>query len=141
MITTAQRIKVVSVAKSWLGTPYHSNAAIKGVGVDCARLLVEIYAEAGLIEHFVPDPYPADWHLHRSDEQFTTMIERYADEINKPNIGDVIVMRFGRCFSHGAVCVADNEIIHAYINRPVEMSALSDFSDRVKKYYRVRNGR
>ena len=33
----AQRLAVVAEAESWLGTPYHHEARIKGHGVDCVE--------------------------------------------------------------------------------------------------------
>jgi hypothetical protein len=43
-----QRDNLVCIARSWLGTPFHPHAAIRGVGVDCVHLLAEIYRESGL---------------------------------------------------------------------------------------------
>ena len=52
-----QRAAVVAAARAWIGTPYHHMADIKGVGVDCAMLLVRVYCDLGLVEHFDPRPY------------------------------------------------------------------------------------
>ena len=52
----AERVAVVAAARSWLGTPYHHAADVKGRkgGVDCAMLLVRVYCDLGLVEPFDP---------------------------------------------------------------------------------------
>lgn len=44
-IATSQLIRT---AREWLGTPWHHQAALKGVGCDCAGLVMGAAAEAGL---------------------------------------------------------------------------------------------
>jgi len=108
---------VVAEALSWVGTPYHHCADIKGAGVDCAMLLVRVYATCGLIPASVdPRPYAFDWHLHRGEEQFIGWLAQYAVEV--PTLGpaqaaDVQVWRYGRCFSHGGICLGDGRVVHA----------------------------
>lgn len=68
---TDLRARIVEEARSWLGTPYHHHAMVKGAGVDCAMLLVAVYGAVGLLpEGFDPRPYPQDWHLHRDCERY-----------------------------------------------------------------------
>jgi NlpC/P60 family putative phage cell wall peptidase len=107
MSPTALRGAVVAEARRWIGTPYHHRANILGAGVDCARLLIEVYAAAGVIDWFDPGDYPPDWHLHRSEERYVAVIERFAAEFDPVTTpvqpADVLVWRYGRTFSHGGV--------------------------------------
>jgi NlpC/P60 family putative phage cell wall peptidase len=113
-MTDPRRAAVVAEAESWIGTPFHHHARIKGAGVDCLHLLAEVYERAGLIAHVAPEHYPADWHLHRDAERFLDGLTRYAREIEgPPDPGDVALFRFGRVFSHGAIVVAWPRLIHA----------------------------
>jgi cell wall-associated NlpC family hydrolase len=113
-----QRAAVVACAQGWLRTPYHHHANVKGAGVDCAFLLLEVYVEAGLIERFDPGHYPADWMMHRDEERYLATIERFArrqlGDDETPGPGDVVAWRFGRCFSHGAIVTRWPYVIHAY---------------------------
>jgi cell wall-associated NlpC family hydrolase len=43
-----RRAQVVATARSWLGTPFHHQGRLKGVGVDCAGVIVGTAAELGL---------------------------------------------------------------------------------------------
>jgi len=122
-----QRALVRDIARSWVGTPYHHRGAIRGVGVDCARILIEVYAEAGLIERFDPGKYTRDWHLHRDEERYLQTIERYAgsplredtsihlwdDEGYAPPAGDILVWRVGRTYSHSAIVTEWPCVVHA----------------------------
>ena len=101
-------------AQSWLTTPYHHQGRIKGVGVDCAMLLCEVYHAAGLIPFIDPTPYPSDWHLHRSEERYLSWVDQYADKVDDPLPGDIVLYRFGRTLSHGGIVINWPTIIHAY---------------------------
>ena len=113
---TAQRAAVVAEARSWIGTPYHNCADIKGVGVDCGMLLVRVFVDLNLCPPFDPRPYPVDWHLHRSEERYLGFIFDRGAETAQPQPGDVMVFRYGRCYSHGGIvtAAAPLRIVHAY---------------------------
>ena len=101
-------------AQKWLGTPYHHQARVRGIGVDCAMLLCEVYEAIGLVPHIDPTPYPPDWHFHRSEERYLGWVEKYGRKVDSPKPGDVALFKFGRCMSHGAIVVEWPAIIHAY---------------------------
>lgn len=131
-----QRSKVASEALAWIGTPYHHRASIKGAGVDCGQLAIAVYAACGLSPAIDTGDYPNDWHLHRNQERYLDFVLQYCKEIDAPKVGDLVVIKFGRTFSHGAIYIGDGEIVHAYVNRPVEVASLADF-DRPKRYFEV----
>jgi len=112
----AARTAIVAAARAWNGTPYHHMADVKGVGCDCAMLLVRVYCDLGLVEPFDPRPYPRDWHLHRGEERYLDFLFARTIEVAAPAPGDVILFRYGRCFSHGGiVTIADPlTIVHAF---------------------------
>ena len=115
-VEARQRAAIVAEARSWIGTPYHNCADIKGVGVDCGMLIVRVFVDAGLCAPFDPRPYPADWHLHRGEERYLGFVFDRCCEVEKPQPGDVMVLRFGRCYSHGGIVTtaAPLTIVHAY---------------------------
>ena len=119
---------VVEAALGWLGTPYHSGARLKGVGVDCCQLIIAAYEECGYINPHEcnPGPYSNEWHLHRSEELYLKNLSRFCDSIDVPAPGDIAAFRFGRCVSHGGIVLDVERIIHAYVGHGVIISALSD---------------
>lgn len=42
------RRDVVAAARGWIGTPFHASARLKGVGVDCAGLVIGVMRELKL---------------------------------------------------------------------------------------------
>jgi cell wall-associated NlpC family hydrolase len=131
------RENVVQAAKEWLGTPYHHQGRVKGAGVDCATLLCEVYEAVGLVPHIDPTPYPPDWHMHRDSERYLGWVQQYGKEIETPEIGDVVVWKFGRCFSHGAIYIGNGLIIHSYIGQGVRYEKIDAevFRGRAVKYF------
>jgi NlpC/P60 family putative phage cell wall peptidase len=124
------RARIVEIARSWIGTPYHHRARLKGVGVDCAQLLIGVFAEAGLIESFDTGEYPMDWAAHRDDERFLGWVAQHAAPTSFAMPGDLLVFRYFRCYSHGAIVVDDALMIHSFIGRGVEIVERADFALR-----------
>jgi cell wall-associated NlpC family hydrolase len=112
----AERAAVVQSARYWIGTPYHHMADLMDVGVDCAMILVRVFCDLGLVEPFDPRPYSRDWMLHRDDERYLGLLLARASEVVEPQEGDVILFRFGRCFSHGGIVTKTKPltIVHAF---------------------------
>src|SRR5271156_2258434 len=98
-----ERQRVVNVARSWVGTPYHTAARVKGQGADCITFVSGVFEEAGLVPRIPIPYYPHDWHLHKSVERYLEGLLKYTREIQgPPKSGDIALWKFGRCFSHGA---------------------------------------
>jgi len=116
------REAVVKEAVSWIGTPFHHAARVKGAGVDCLMLLAEVYERAGIVPHLEPPFYVPDWHLHRDAERYLEGLASHAHEIagpprgTGPLPGDIALFRFGRTFSHGAIVTSWPRLVHAYWN-------------------------
>jgi cell wall-associated NlpC family hydrolase len=114
-----QRAAVVSEALSWVGTPYHHEADVKGPrgSVDCGMLIVRCFVDTGVVPRFDPRPYPQYWYLHRDTERYLSFVLDRATpraEGEEPQPGDVLVWKHGRCFSHGAIVTQWPRFVHAY---------------------------
>lgn len=128
MTEAEERVAVVAEALTWRGTPYHHmgdgeqlpGRQLKGVAIDCAQILIEVYAAAGVIDWFSTGRYPRDWMTHRDEERYLGFIERFGAEFDwrsdpvRP--GDIVVFQLGRTFSHGGIVTmpAPLTIAHAY---------------------------
>src|SRR4029078_6925542 len=91
-----KRRAVLREAESWIGTPFHHAARVKGAGVDCLMLLAEVYERAGVSRRIEPPFYVPDWHLHRDAERYMEGLLRYARSADVPEPGDIALFRFGR---------------------------------------------
>ena len=57
----ADPMHVIAAARGWLGTPYHDQASVKGVGCDCLGLVRGIWREVVGDEPLPMPPYSRDW--------------------------------------------------------------------------------
>lgn len=129
---STKRAAVAAEALTWVDTPYHHHARLKGVGVDCAQILLAIYVDAlQLIEPLDVGTYPPQWHLHRDEERYLDWLQRAgAVAVQSPALGDIAVFQFGRTFSHSAIVVEEGEdprMVHAYQAAGVICTRASEF--------------
>jgi len=109
-----ERQSIVEEAKTWLGTPFHHEAHVKGAGVDCGTLIAEVFERAGLIPHVDIPHYTRDFMLHRDEEWYLSLVLEYFNEIATNLLpGDIVLMKNGRLFSHGMIVVNYPLVIHA----------------------------
>ena len=52
---------VIAAVRGWLGTPYHDQASLKGVGCDCLGLVRGVWRELFGAEPLPLPPYSRDW--------------------------------------------------------------------------------
>ena len=110
-----ERSAVVREAGSWRGTPYHLNAQIKGVGVDCGTFLTACFENTKLIPRCDLGHFKPDFAKHRGFEVYRHWLQKYCDRVDRlPLPGDIILYKYGRIDSHGAIVVLWPRIIHAY---------------------------
>jgi NlpC/P60 family putative phage cell wall peptidase len=57
---TADPAQVIAVARSWIGTPYHDQASLKGAGCDCLGLIRGVWREVVGAEPGPLPPYSRD---------------------------------------------------------------------------------
>jgi cell wall-associated NlpC family hydrolase len=128
-----QRHQVSAIALSWVGTPFHDNAEIKGAGVDCARLLKRVWEESGLIECFTLPHYSPQHMAHLSEERFMGWVRKFAHEIKQDDArpADLVLYKIGKCYSHGAIIIEPGlpNIVHAWY--PIRMVMRSKYLDGI----------
>lgn len=138
----SKREAVIAEALTWLETPFHHEARVKGAGVDCANLLIAVYAAAGVIPSIDLGHYPADWHLHRGEKLFLQILMQYADPVDTPEPGDIAMFTYGHQEAHGSIVIDwPKTIIHAWAD--IRKVCLSDASSgplakRLAGFYRVK---
>lgn len=122
-----EREAVVLEARRWLGTPFRDQKDNIGAGVDCAMLIIRCFVDTGILPPFDPRPYPTRWHLHQDRERFLEWVEQKGRQTDEIKLGNVVVYKEGRCFSHGAIVASENTVIHAWwVRGEVVESRMSD---------------
>ncbi len=90
---------IVRLARGWLGTPYHHQASLKGVGCDCLGLVRGVYAEAYGLPAATPPAYSRDLAEATGVETLLEAAGAHLIELdqfwedNEPGNGDVLVFR------------------------------------------------
>lgn len=114
------REDVAREALTWERTPFHHHACLKGVGVDCVGFAYGVYTAVGLVEPFEIPDYAQQQMLNDDREQLLPVIQKLArrelltDEI--PQTGDLVLFRYGRCYSHVAIVIEPGwpNVIHSF---------------------------
>lgn len=130
---------ITQVALTWLNTPYHHQARVKGVGVDCAQLVAGVAEECGLIPAgTVIQNYSPEWHLHNHEEKLVEMLELFKcpEKTGALEPGDILAFKFGRVCSHLGIYLNGGLFIHARIDQgKVVINSLS--GDWLKRHVRT----
>lgn len=127
------RRAIVAEALTWVGTPYKSNAMVKGRaggGTDCVMLLIAVYSGLGLMPKVDPRPYSPQWHVHRNEEAYLKSVLQYAVEVpgppeRAPKPGDVVMFKIGNVFAHAAIITDWPMVVHALGQRSVMLDDIS----------------
>jgi NlpC/P60 family putative phage cell wall peptidase len=128
------RTHIVSLARSWLGTPYHHQASLRGIGCDCIGLVRGIWRDL-----YGPEPqrlpaYTRDWAEGSGRE---TLLEAARDHLlelrpSEAQPGDVLVFRWRRDMlaKHCAILSTPTAMIHALEGAVVSEVSLSPWWHR-----------
>ena len=112
------RARIVALARTWLGTPYHHQASLRGVGCDCLGLLRGVYAELYGAEPEAPPPYTPSWAEDRGQETLRDAAARHlvALEPGAAEAGDVLLFRWRDRLpaKHCGIRSGSSHMIHAY---------------------------
>ena len=123
------RSQIVRLAREWTGTPYHHQASIRGVGVDCLGLVRGVWRELYGWEAEQPPAYSRDWAEASGIEAMLESAGRHLIQIETSQLmpGDVVVFRLrAHCVAkHAAIVTANAAMIHAIEGAPVTEVALS----------------
>jgi NlpC/P60 family putative phage cell wall peptidase len=126
--TIIRRFDIVGAARSWIGTPYHHQASVKGTGADCLGLIrgvwLEIYGTSP--EH--PPAYSRDWAEATGEDTLIAAAARHMMPIAPTDTrpGDVIVFRLrpGLIAKHTGILASPASFIHAMEGCPASEVAL-----------------
>lgn len=135
--------KIVTIAKTWLGTPYHHQASLKGTGCDCLGLVRGVYSEIYGRSAEEPPAYTRDLAEASRSETLLAAAGRHLVKIKKEEYapGDVVIFRLrsGAMAKHCAIIstVGPDRMIHAFESGPVcEVHMSSWWKRRIAAAYR-----
>lgn len=108
-----RRQLVIEEALTWLKTPFHHAAKVKGAGADCLTFIVGVYENVGLVPAQKLPFYRPDFMRHEAQENYLNGLLEYGKEVKVCLAGDVVIYKWGRIFAHAGIVVEWPFIIHA----------------------------
>lgn len=129
-----RRAQIVDVARSWIGTPYRHQAAVKHVGCDCLGLVRGVWREVYGAEPEQPQPYTSNWAEETGVEALRDAARRHMIEIDVMPyrkraplpLATLILVRVKERgpAKHAAIVTGPQRIVHAYSGHAVAESDL-----------------
>ena len=121
---------VVAAARAWLGTPYHDQASVKGVGCDCLGLARGVWREVVGVEPVPVPPYSRDW---GETGQREVLFEGAAQAmiwipVESASPGDMVLFRMlrGAIVKHVGILTESDRFLHSYDRLGVIEEPLTD---------------
>lgn len=117
-MTPVEPQRVIDSARTWLGTPYHHQASVKGAGCDCLGLLRGVWRDVVGPEVELVPPYTPDWGDVGARELLYDAASRLMIEIPVADVGPgaaiLFRMRRGSQAKHCGIVTGPNAFIHSY---------------------------
>lgn len=126
---------LVSEAMTWLDTPFHAHAGIKGAGVDCVQLALQIYLASGFLNGSVTLPtYSMDGGNHRTESQVEEWVRKSGRFIViEPTYiladwmpGDLLGFNVGKVVHHVGLALEHQQFIHVMKGQDVCIATIAD---------------
>ena len=109
---------VIAAARLWLGTPYHDQASLRGVGCDCLGLARGVWRDLVGVEPQAIPPYTRDWGETGAREVLAEGARAMMVEIPVTEIGPgaLVLLRMAprAIAKHVGILTSDESFIHAY---------------------------
>ena len=136
--------RVIAAARAWLGTPYHHQASLLGVGCDCLGLLRGVWRDVVGKEAPGLPAYSPDWGEVRAEEVLrdgcaSCMI--LVEDAAQP--GDVVLfrMRSWAIAKHAGILVAPDRMVHGHsLHGVLEQAITAPWWQRAAFVFRFADG-
>ena len=120
---------IVTLARGWIGTPYHHQAALSQVGCDCLGLVRGVYLQYTGLDPETPPAYSRDWAEATGIETMIAAAGRHLTPVSPEHAapGHVLIFRLraGTVAKHAAILATPTTMIHAIEGVPTAEVAFS----------------
>ena len=134
------RADIVAAARECVGTPFHHQGRLLGVGLDCVGVVLHAARVAGVF----PDELP-NYGRSPNPKMMRATLEKYMDELFRSERldGDVLWLRVRHDPQHLAIlCDEGRSIIHSHAYKPigrcVEQPLDAMWAERIEAVFRFR---
>lgn len=127
---SANPTEVIAAARTWIGTPYHDQASLRGVGCDCLDLARGVWRDVIGDEPFAIPPYSRDWGEAGAREVLVEGATKalISVQVSDAGPGDLLLFRMHRAATakYIAILTSPDHFIHAYDRLGVIEEPLAD---------------
>ena len=137
--------EIIEQARTWIGTPYHHQARLKGIGCDCLGMVVGVADELGLKHEsgvLLSSFDQTDYSRQPDGERLTRMLQSVLYEVPKEEAvpGDLVLFSIEGNPQHVGL-ISDYEglgVIHCYApsRKVVEHRLDKKWQSRIVKVFR-----
>ncbi|QDP53532.1 MAG: hypothetical protein GOVbin4933_78 [Prokaryotic dsDNA virus sp.] len=118
-----QAEEIVTLARSWIGTPYHNMAAAKGKGCDCLGLLRGVFAEVNGTLITSPSYKGRPPRISTGRETMLQAAKQYLVEAPRATRGPGVVLVFRThpklVAWHCGIMTNETDMVHSHSGREV----------------------
>jgi NlpC/P60 family putative phage cell wall peptidase len=112
-------IEAAIEARTWVSTPFHWEASLKGIGCDCRGLLTGIARELDRPEAETIEANVVGYTRRIDETALLAGLDRvFARKDGEPEPGDVLAFRIQRKVQHLGVMIDRGRFVHAYSPSP-----------------------
>jgi len=109
---------IIAAARRWIGTPYHDQASVRGVGCDCLGLIRGVWREVIGNEPTDIPPYTRDWGEAGEEEILAERARKWLQPVSLKDIkpGCILLFRMKdtAIAKHCGIMSGASHFIHAY---------------------------
>lgn len=120
---------IVTLARAWIGTPYHHQASTLGIGCDCLGLVRGVYRQYTGADPETPPAYSRDWAEASGIETMLEAAGRHLTPVPPEHAapGHVLIFRLRptTVAKHAAILATPQTMIHAIEGAPTAEVAFS----------------
>lgn len=135
-------MSLVELARDWIDTPFHPHARLKGVGVDCAGLVLSCledagYVEQGRITQWIYTPTTDEGPALLADLIRATTPGVSLIKVKTIQPSDLLMFRLGNRLRHISIASSNIEHIHCDLQKVTETAISPAWLERLVVIYRV----
>lgn len=112
-------LEAAKVVHEWVGTPFHWEASVKGVGCDCRGLLTGVARDLGRPEADSIEANVVGYSRQIDETALLAGLDKVFKRRNgKPKPGDILAFRIRGKVQHLGIMVEGGRFAHAYSLEP-----------------------
>lgn len=134
---------LITQARTWIGTPFHHQGRVKGVGCDCLGMLIGVADELKLVGNgvLIASLDNVNYSLSPNTTELIAKMAEYLQEVRDIEVGDIALLKMEGNPQHLGIITdyvhGGFGILHAiYGNGVVEHALTTSWENRIYKLYR-----